>query len=90
MNLKKLQPSPENYQDWTVYPLEGIWDISEEAKLNSDTLLDKDELVFDLHESEAKELTPKIIEIMEGALKLPHDTPVEVTAGTGDNWLQAH
>ena len=49
-----------------------------------------DELVFDLHESEAKELTPKIIEIMEGALKLPHDTPVEVTAGTGDNWLQAH
>lgn len=49
-----------------------------------------DELVFDLCIDEQEELTPKIIEIMEGALVLPHETPVKVTAGMGDHWLQAH
>ena len=49
-----------------------------------------DELVFDLDLDEAKQLTPKIIEIMESALELPHNTPVEVTFGTGENWLEAH
>jgi len=49
-----------------------------------------DELVFDLDLDEEKELTPRIIEIMESALELPHKTPVEVTSGTGENWLQAH
>ena len=24
--------APENYFEYTVYPLEGVWDISEEAK----------------------------------------------------------
>jgi len=49
-----------------------------------------DELVFDLALDEQKELTPKIIEVMQNALPLPHDTPVEVTSGTGDHWLEAH
>jgi hypothetical protein len=48
MNLKKLDPKPEGYHDWTVYPLEGLWDISDEGKKNFDGKLDKDELVFDL------------------------------------------
>ena len=48
MNLKKVENPPDNYQDWTVYPLEGIWDISEKAKLTYDGKLNKDELVFDL------------------------------------------
>lgn len=40
--------APKNYFDYTVYPLEGVWDISEEAKkLNSD-VLDKDSLVYKL------------------------------------------
>lgn len=48
MNLKKVETPPKDYQDWTVYPLEGVWDISEKAKLNFDGKIDKDELVFDL------------------------------------------
>ena len=48
MNLKKVDAPPAGYQDWTVYPLEGVWDISEEAKKNYDGTLNKDELVFDL------------------------------------------
>ncbi len=49
-----------------------------------------DELVFDLAEDEEKELVPKILEAMQSALVLPNKVPVEVEAGTGDNWLQAH
>ena len=48
MNLKKVKNPPDDYQDWTVYPLEGVWDISEKAKLTYDEKLNKDELVFDL------------------------------------------
>jgi len=48
MNLKKALDKPKTYADWTVYPLEGIWDITEEAKQNFTGKLNKDELVFDL------------------------------------------
>ena len=48
MNLKKLENPPRGYKDWTVYPLTGIWDISDKAKKNFNGELDKDELVFDL------------------------------------------
>ena len=48
MTLKKITTVPENYTDWTVYPLEGIWDISESAKKNYKGVLNKDELVYNL------------------------------------------
>ncbi len=48
MNLKKMEKPPKDYQDWTVYPLEGVWDISKEAKLNFNGKINKDDLVFDL------------------------------------------
>ncbi len=47
-----------------------------------------DELVFDLHRDEERELTPKIVEAMESAL--PLRVPVLVETGTGENWLAAH
>ena len=40
--------APDNYFDYTVYPLEGIWDITEEAKEKFDGTLNKDDLVFKL------------------------------------------
>lgn len=43
-NKKGLQPA--NFYEYTVYPLEGIWDISDKAKKSYDDTLDKDELVF--------------------------------------------
>lgn len=48
MNLKKVEKPPENYNDWTVYPLEGIWDINEEAKQNFNGQINKDDFVFNL------------------------------------------
>lgn len=48
MGLKKAEQKPANYYDWTVYPLEGVWDISDIAKQNYTGTLNKDELVFEL------------------------------------------
>ena len=40
--------APNDYFDYTVYPLEGMWDISEEAKEINSEKLDKSSLVFNL------------------------------------------
>jgi hypothetical protein len=39
---------PKGYFDYSVYPLEGIWDINEEAKKQNAGKLDKSTLVFKL------------------------------------------
>jgi len=49
-----------------------------------------DELLFDLHQDEKKELPPLITQAMETAITLPHNVPVKIDTGFGDNWLQAH
>ena len=38
----------KGYFDYTVYPLEGVWDIKEEAKINFKGTFNKDDLVFNL------------------------------------------
>jgi len=40
--------APDGYQEYTVFPLEGVWDIDEEAKKNYNGTLDKNALVFKL------------------------------------------
>lgn len=37
---------PPGYFDYAVYPLEGLWDLSEEAKKSYDGTINKNELVF--------------------------------------------
>ena len=46
--LPKKGISPSGFFDYAVYPLEGIWDISEEAKVLNSTTLDKNSLVYNL------------------------------------------
>lgn len=48
MHLKKLASKPEGYVDFTVYPLEGIWDISDEAKKAFTGVINKNDLVYSL------------------------------------------
>jgi len=40
--------APNNYQDYSIYPLEGVWDINDEAKKNPTEKLNKDTLIFHL------------------------------------------
>ena len=47
MTLKKGNEL-HDYFDYTVYPLEGIWDITEEAKKRYKGTIDKNDLVFKL------------------------------------------
>lgn len=48
MNAKKLPEPPVGYQDYTVYPLEGVWDLNEQGRAAYDGTFDKDDLVFQL------------------------------------------
>ncbi len=47
-----------------------------------------DELVFDLFKPEQSEVLPLVEEKMRNAIKL--DVPIEVEAGVGQTWLEAH
>lgn len=40
--------APDGFFEYTVYPLEGVWDLREEARPNSDGTLDKDALIYTL------------------------------------------
>ena len=44
----KKNMAPTGYFDYTVYPLEGMWDLSAEGRKNFNAVIDKDELVFTL------------------------------------------
>lgn len=45
---EKSGMAPRNFFKYTVYPLEGIWDISDAAKKSYSRKIDKDSLVFKL------------------------------------------
>ena len=58
-------------------------------KLQSKMLLQvHDELVFDVFKPELEEVKELVLDKMKTAL--PLKVPVEVSAGTGKNWLEAH
>jgi hypothetical protein len=42
--LPKKGITPQGYYDYTVYPLEGIWDLKDKAKYNK--TFDKDSLIY--------------------------------------------
>lgn len=44
----KSGKAPDNYFEYSIYPLEGVWDLTEEAKLKPMETLDKNALVFNL------------------------------------------
>jgi DNA polymerase-1 len=49
-----------------------------------------DELLFDLYQDDREELPDLVTDAMATAVTLPHDVPVKIDTGFGDNWLQAH
>ncbi|PCK06168.1 MAG: hypothetical protein COA42_17545 [Alteromonadaceae bacterium] len=48
MMPKKMATQPKGYFDFTVYPLEGVWDINERAKSNFKDIINKEDLVYKL------------------------------------------
>lgn len=70
--LPKKGIEPKGYFEYSIYPLEGIWDLSDEAKVSNH--FDKDELVYKImiHQPEfvTKELAEETIESIK--IKKPH------------------
>jgi len=48
MMPKKIDRQPKGYFDFTVYPLEGVWDINDKAKANFKGRINKEDLVYKL------------------------------------------
>lgn len=48
MTAKKEGAAPEGHYDYTVYPLEGVWDINDAAKKTFTGTINKEDLVFQL------------------------------------------
>jgi hypothetical protein len=62
MGLKK-NPILKGYYDYTIYPLEGVWDISDEAKKTylENTKINKDDLIFTLMIRQPNFITPEYV-----------------------------
>ena len=48
MQCKQRKVKPAGYGDWTVYPLEGIWDINEQARENFTGVVNKEDFVYQM------------------------------------------
>ena len=72
MNSKKLAPMLSGYQDYTVYPLEGIWDLIEGAQLDKDGKFNKDDLAFKLMIRQPDFVDQKLFAEMVGGLLRCH------------------
>lgn len=70
--LPKKGPAPEGYYDYTIYPLEGIWDLSETGRRK--TALDKDELVYTIMIRQPDFVTPALAAeiIQKTKINKPH------------------
>ncbi len=74
---------PKDYFEYTVYPLEGVWDISEEAKKKNSGVLDKNSLIFTLMIRQPDFVTDQFAqEILERTKKKkPHELLSKVKFG---------
>jgi hypothetical protein len=58
--------APIGYFEYSVYPLEGVWDINEAAKVNFNGTINKNDLVFNLMIRQPDFVTPQFaFEIIE-------------------------
>ncbi len=66
-----------------------VQEYLEENNLQTKMILQvHDELIFDVPKSELEIVKPKIMEIMSKTYQI--DVPLDVEAGIGQNWLEAH
>ncbi len=74
MTMKKTVETPRAYEDYTVYPLEGVWDLNEKGRSEYDGTFDKNNLVYKLMIRQPDFIEDKFfIEILElTKTKKPH------------------
>lgn len=85
--MPKQGYTPEGYFEYTVYPLEGVWDLTEEGrKLNT---LNKDELVYSIMIRQPDFVTDEVVEraLERVRKKKPHPFLTDVTFDTMEDGL---
>lgn len=80
--LPKKGITPDGYFDYTVYPLEGVWDLAEEAR--SLDRLDKDSLIYTIMIRQPDFVTDELAQdvIKTVKMKKPHRLLDKVTFGS--------
>ena len=78
---------PEGYFEYTVYPLEGIWDLTEEGR-KLDTIK-KEELIYTIMIRQPDFVTNEVVEraFKQVEKKKPHPLLKDVTFGTMEDGL---
>lgn len=66
--------TPDGYFEYTVYPLEGIWDLTEEGRLEE--TLNKDELVYKLMIRQPDFVTQEVVNIAMEIVKKKKPHPL--------------
>ncbi|MDY0236586.1 MAG: GyrI-like domain-containing protein [Gudongella sp.] len=76
--MPKKGYTPEDYFEYTVYPLEGVWDLSEEGR-KSETL-NKNELIYNIMIRQPEFVTREVFDIAVESVskKKPHKFLEEV------------
>ncbi|ACA87126.1 GyrI-like domain-containing protein [Shewanella woodyi] len=76
MHPKTMTTKPNGYFDFTVYPLEGIWDINDQAKAHFLGTIDKKDLVYQLMIRQPKFVDTNLYEEMLNLAKSKRDNPL--------------
>lgn len=76
MNLKKLSKPPKNYVDFTVYPLEGEWSLTEKGIKNYSGKVDKDELLYTLMIRQPEFVSKEFFEEMKTVAIQKNENPL--------------
>lgn len=79
--------TPEGYFEYTVYPLEGVWDLTEEGRLSA--TLRKDELLYTIMIRQPDFVTEEVVNKAFETVRKKGDNPLlnEVTFGTMEDGL---
>lgn len=72
--LPKKGASPEDYYEYSIFPLEGIWDLSPQGRKKA--VLDKDELIYTLMIRQPDFVTPDLAANIFGKLKSTKPHPL--------------
>lgn len=85
--MPKQGYTPEGYFEYTVYPLEGLWDLTEEGK-QSETL-NKDEFLYTIMIRQPDFVTEDVVNKAFETVqkKKPHPLLADVTFGTFEDGL---
>jgi hypothetical protein len=72
--MPKKGPAPEGYFEYTVFPLEGVWDLAEEAR--GLATLDKDSLIYTIMIRQPEFVTDELAQTVIASTKLKNPHPL--------------